>query len=52
MFILTWQNNSAFKDICLYMCHCFQHYLVINFEVIDPYIKNGSSIFSFLTIFK
>ena len=38
MFILTWQNNSPFEDICLYMCHCFQHYLVINFEVIDPYI--------------
>ena len=24
-----------------------QHYLVINFEVIDPYIKKGSSIFAF-----
>ena len=41
------QNNSPFKDTCLYMCHYFQHYLVINFEVIDPYIKKGSSIFAF-----
>ena len=31
-------NNSPVQDICLYRCHCFQHYLVINFEVIDPYI--------------
>ena len=31
-------NNSLFKDICLYSCHCFQHYLVIDFEVIDLYI--------------
>ena len=40
-------KHSPFKDICLYTCHCLQHYLVINFEVIDPYIKKGSSIFAF-----
>ena len=39
-------KQFPFKDICLYTCHCFQHYLVINFEVIDPYIKKGSSIFA------
>ena len=38
LFTLRQQNNSPFKDIYLYRCHCFQHYLVINFEVIDPYI--------------
>ena len=38
LFTLRQQNNFPFKDICLYRCHCFQHYLVINFEVIDPYI--------------
>ena len=40
-------KQFPFKDICLYMCHCFQHYLVINFEVIDLNIKKGSSIFAF-----
>ena len=38
LFTLRQQNNSPFKDICLYRCHYFQHYLVINFEVIDPFI--------------
>ena len=38
LFTLRQQNNSPFKDICLYSCHCIQHYLVINLEVIDPYI--------------
>ena len=38
LFTLRQQNNPPFKDICLYRCHCFQHYLVINFEVIGPYI--------------
>ena len=37
-FTLRWQNNPPFKDICLYSCHCFQHYLVIYFEVNDLYI--------------
>ena len=40
-------NNSPFEKICLYTCHFFQHYLVINFEVINPYIKKGSGIFAF-----
>ena len=38
LFTLRWQNNSPNEDICLYMCHCFQHYLVIYFEVNDSYI--------------
>ena len=37
LFTLRWQNNSPFKDISLYRCHCFQHYLVIYFEVNDLY---------------
>ena len=44
---LTLQNNSPFKDICLYACHCFQHYLVINFEVIDLYIERAAVSFPF-----
>ena len=43
----TWQNNSPFEDICLYTCHFFQHYLVINFEVIDPYIKRAAVFWPF-----
>ena len=38
LFILRWKNHSPFKDIHLYRCHCFQHYLVIYFEVNDLYI--------------
>ena len=39
LFTLRWQNNSPFKDICLYRCHCFQHYLVIYYEMNDSYIS-------------
>ena len=37
LFTLRWENNSAIQDICLYRCHCFQHYLVMYFEVNDSY---------------
>ena len=38
LFTLRWQNNSPIEAICLYRCHCFQHYLVIYFEVNDSCI--------------
>ena len=38
LFTLRWQYNSPIKDICLYRCHCLQHYIVIYFEVNDLYI--------------
>ena len=39
LFTLRWQNNSSIQDICLYRCHCFQHYLVIYYEMNDLYIS-------------
>ena len=39
LFTLRWQNNSTIQDICLYRCHCFQHYLVIYYEMNDSYIS-------------
>ena len=39
LFTLRWQNNSSVQDICLYRCHCFQHYLVIYYEMNDSYIS-------------
>ena len=38
LFNLRQQKNPPFKDICLYRSHCFQHYLVIYFEVNDSHI--------------
>ena len=38
------------RHFCLYRCHCFQHYLVINFEVIDPYIALWKTFTSILTL--
>ena len=39
LFTIRWQNNSTLQDICWYRCDCFQHYLVIYFEVNDSYIS-------------
>ena len=39
LFTLRWQNNSSVQDICLYRCHCFQHYLVIYYEMNGSYIS-------------
>ena len=38
LFTLRWQNYSPIQDIRLYRCHCFQHYLVIYYEMNDSYI--------------